>query len=71
MILRQRCKLNGQVYQMDLPITEGDFAAGMAKYRAGAMIQNAFPQLSADHREFILTGTTPEVWDALIGRGEE
>jgi hypothetical protein len=70
MKLKQRCRLNGQVYEMDLPITEHDFAVGMAKYRNGELIQRAFPTLNADCREFILTGTPPEVWDKLMGSDE-
>ena len=29
----------------------------------GGLIQNIFPELSADDREFIMTGITPEEWD--------
>ena len=30
-------------------------------------VQDAFPTLSADDREFLLTGITPEEWDAEVG----
>ena len=29
----------------------------------GGLIQDAFPNLSADDREFIMTGITPDEWD--------
>lgn len=29
--------------------------------------QDAFPDLDADHREFLMTGITPEEWDAAMG----
>ena len=29
----------------------------------GELVQNAFPNLSADDREFIMTGMTPDEWD--------
>jgi len=29
-------------------------------------VQDAFPHLSADDREFIKTGITPEEWDAMF-----
>lgn len=32
----------------------------------GNYIQNAFPYLSADEREFILTGITPEEWAEIF-----
>jgi hypothetical protein len=33
----------------------------------GALIQNAMPNLNADEREFIMTGITPNEWDAMFG----
>lgn len=29
----------------------------------GELVQDAFPNLSADDREFIMTGITPDEWD--------
>lgn len=31
------------------------------------LAQDAFPELNADEREFIITGTTPEEWQAVMG----
>jgi hypothetical protein len=39
-----------------------NWAAGKYNY-----IQDAFPYLSADDREFIKTGITPEEWLAVCG----
>ena len=36
------------------------------KYQAGALIQDAFPHLSADDREFYLSGITKKEWDKLF-----
>jgi hypothetical protein len=47
---------------MDLPISEKEFLLGIEEMERGAMIQDAFPQLSSEHREFILTGITPDEW---------
>ena len=33
----------------------------------GALIQDAMPNISADDREFILTGCTPEEWETIFG----
>ncbi len=30
-------------------------------------IQDAFPNLSVDDREFIMTGCSPEEWNSLLG----
>lgn len=34
------------------------------------LIQDAFPNLTADQREFILTGITPEEWATLVSTPE-
>jgi hypothetical protein len=39
-------------------------------YANGALLQDAFPHLSADEREFIKSGITAEEWDALFMIGE-
>jgi len=41
------------------------------EWRDGALIQRAMPQLSADQREFLKTGITPEEWKELFGSDEE
>lgn len=33
-------------------------------------IQDFFPELNADEREFILSGSTPEEWKELFGEEE-
>jgi hypothetical protein len=37
------------------------------KYRNGAHIQNAFPNLTADQREQLITGLDKECWDKVMG----
>lgn len=51
----------------DLPITPEQWEA----YSNGMKIQNAFPQLSPEEREFILTGATQEEWDKAFPEDEE
>jgi hypothetical protein len=36
-------------------------------YESGALLQHAFPNLSADDREFFKTGITEEEWTAAFG----
>lgn len=38
---------------------------GLKKYQEGALIQDAFPELSADVREMLMTGTHPECWKIM------
>ena len=67
------CELNGKTYTMDIPaLTVELFDRGMEMRRQGALIQTAFWFLNADEREFLLTGTPPDVWDTIFGPpGEE
>ena len=52
---------------LDLNITEAQVEA----YANGALLQNAFPNLNADEREFYKTGITGEEWDQMFGGSEE
>lgn len=67
------CELNGQTYTMDIPaLTPELLHKGMVQRSQGALIQTAFWFLNSDEREFLLTGTPPDVWDTLFGPpGEE
>ena len=66
------CELNGKTYTMDIPaLTVELFDRGMEMRRQGALIQTAFWFLNADEREFLLTGTPPDVWDAIFGPMDE
>ena len=55
--------LSGTVRTLDLNVLPGQ----MESYNAGALLQDAFPQLSQADREFIKTGITEEEWDAVFG----
>ena len=50
---------------IDLPITEDDLRA----WNNGMLIQNACPDLTADAREFIMTGVTSEEWEETFSEG--
>jgi hypothetical protein len=56
----------GITRSLDLNIT----AAQVAKYNRGALLQDAFPQLSAGDREFFKTGVTDEEWERTMGGDE-
>jgi hypothetical protein len=49
---------------MDLPVTMEQLDR---YYNGGELLQNAFPHLNADQREFIKTGITGEEWEAAFG----
>jgi len=55
--------LSGQQNCMDLPIREGQ----LDRWRGGALIQDAMPNLDADQREFLISGITPAEWNEAFG----
>ena len=52
---------NGEINTIDIDVTDEQVQA----YMDGALIQNAFPQLTAGEREFIMTGITEESWENM------
>ena len=54
---------NGEVNTLNIEVTDEQIQA----YADGAMIQDAFPNLSAGDREFIKTGITAEAWEEIFG----
>lgn len=40
-------------------------------YEGGALIQNAFPTMSADDRERLMTGFCPACWNRLFPEEED
>ena len=46
-------------------------AEGARKYRQGFAVQYAFPELSEDDREWLVSKVCPECWDALTKDLEE
>ena len=47
---------------MELDITQ----AQLDRWQNGELIQNVFPYLTADEREFIKTGIDPDSWDVYL-----
>ena len=64
MQITRTSSLSGTTRTRDLDITEGQLSA---YYEKGLLLQDAFPHLNADDREFIKTGITGEEWDQMFG----
>lgn len=47
-------------------VSENQFKRDYATWQSGVVIQEAFPYLTEDEREFILTGITPEEWSEMF-----
>ena len=60
MLITNKSQLSGKLRTMDLNVTEEQ----LTKYASGRFyIQDVFPNLTADEREFIKTGITAEEWE--------
>ena len=56
----------GRIHAMELDITQEQ----IDNWLGGTLIQDAFPHLTPDEREFLKTGITPEEWDEYVSEGE-
>ena len=53
----------GLTHTRNIPVTQAQLDA----WQGGQLIQRAMPNLSADDREFLMTGVTSEEWEAQFG----
>ena len=64
MIVTKKSSISGKIHSMDLDITDEQLSE---YYNGDKLIQDIFPNLSPDEREFIMSGITPEEWDSMFG----
>lgn len=67
MLVTRTSPFSGKANTMDIPVTKQQ----IERWRAGVLIQNAMPDLTPDQREFIMTGITPEEWNATFKENEK
>lgn len=68
MLVTRTSGFTGITHTLDINVTEEQ----LTEYYASNMpIQSMLPHLSADDREFIMTGVTKEEWDAAFGGEDE
>jgi hypothetical protein len=65
--ITRKSQFTGKMNSMEIPMTHEQFQLAEVKWQMGELIQNAFPRLSADEREFIKTGCTPAEWETVFG----
>ena len=63
MIIEKTSPFSGNVNRMSIQVTQAQIDA----WQGGELIQNAMPNVSADEREFIKPGITPEEWEETFG----
>ena len=59
--------LTGKENQMILPVTETQ----IKRWQDGDLVQDVFPFLNDDQREFLMTGITPDEWEAALGADDD
>lgn len=65
--LQRKSLLTGNVSTMDLPTTQEklDIFFDQSQRSTRPLIQDLFPELNEDQREFIQTGNTPQEWKMI------
>ena len=66
MQITRKSTLTGLTHEMNLPITQQE----LDRWQGGELIQDVFPHLSDDQREFLKTGITAEEWEEAFGEEE-
>ena len=61
MIINKESLFTGNINSMDLDVTEEQ----LQEWEGGRLVQDVFPHLTPEEREFLITGATPEEWLAL------
>lgn len=62
MVIKRVDPFTGKLNELDLPIT----AEQLERWQNGELIQRVFPNLSADEREFLISGITPGTWEEYM-----
>lgn len=68
-IVKNKSIVTGKMYEMEIDVTLeqlNDFASGKL-----GLIQEAFPHLSIEEREFIISGIHPDEWKELFGNEDQ
>lgn len=67
MFITKTSILTGKVHTREIAVTQAQIDA----WKNGALIQDAMPNLSADDREFLMTGSTPEEFNEAFAEVDE
>ena len=62
MLIKRKSELTGKMHEKEIEVYPRELIA----WTLGISIQNAMPNVSAEDREFIMTGITPEERDGAF-----
>jgi hypothetical protein len=71
MYITRKSQLSGQEHTLNLDVTFEQLHRFENRKITGEYVQTIFSNLPAPEREFILTGITPEEWDATFNIEED
>ncbi len=63
MLIKRCSAFTGVVRVLEIPVTQEQLDA----WQNGVLVQHAMPNLTADQREFVISGVTPEEWAEVLG----
>ena len=63
--MSKKCTVTGEEYSITVPLFKHNL------WKGGALIQDTFPELSLDQREFMISGFTPEEFNNIFAGGDE
>ena len=66
MLIKRKSPFSGEINEMEINVTEEQ----LSEWKVGTLIQNAMPNLTADEREFLMTGITAKEWAATFGASD-
>lgn len=64
-VIPVQCRICQDVHYVDVPV------AGFIAWQNGDLIQDSLPELSADQRELLISGTCGTCWDEMFGSSDE
>jgi hypothetical protein len=67
MKITRESTLTGVTRTLDIDVTQEQ----INKWQSGSYIQDAMPHLSADDREFLISGITPDEWKKAFPDDDE
>ena len=67
MLITRKSLISGIERTFDIPVTQEE----LYDWESGMLAQEAFPNLTAAQREFLMTGITPEEWEETMKEDEE
>jgi len=67
-VVHKKSMVSGRLNSMLLPTTQGKIEYWI---ESGKLIQDVMPDLSDDHREFLMSGITPREWNDMFGEEDD